>query len=73
VSAQNFLGVGAKQAREKRSARRAKNVGIVRTKGEGEKQSNTGSGVPFKQVIRLKFVKGFTQAVRNPCRMEDLM
>ncbi|CAB9521022.1 fidelity protein 18 homolog [Seminavis robusta] len=70
VSAHNFLGVGAKRAREKRSARRAKNVGFVRS--TTEKKSHTGSGVPLSKVLRLKFVKGFTQAVRNPCRMEDL-
>ena len=72
VSAQNFLGVGAKRARENRSARRAKNVGFLRSTLD-EKKSNTGSGVPFKRVIRLKYVQGFTHAVRNPCRMEDLV
>lgn len=37
-----------------------------------EKKSNTGSGVPLQNVVRLKYVKGFTQAVRTPCRIDDL-
>jgi len=69
--AQNFLGLGARQAKEAKSKRRAKSVGLLRS-SKTDKKSNTGSGIPFQQVIRLKYVKGFTQAVRNPCRLEDL-
>lgn len=36
------------------------------------KKSHTGSGVPLNQVIRLKYLKGFTEAVRTPCRLDDL-
>lgn len=70
IKAQNFLIAGAKQAKAARSARTAARVGVDNTKTN--KLSNTGSGVPIAKVVRLKYVKGFTQAVRTPCRMEDL-
>jgi hypothetical protein len=69
--AQNFLLVGAKKAKEMRSARSAARVGIVHSKKA--KVSHTGSQVPMTHVIRLKFVKGFTQAVRAPCKIDDLL
>lgn len=70
----NFLVLGAKRAREAKAARLAKqnNVAGCHRSKKDEKKSNTGSGVPFQQVLRLKYIKGFTQAVRNPCRLEDL-
>lgn len=71
AATQNFLGLGAKRAKAARSKKRARNVGFVPTKGT--KKSNTGSGVPMNEVLRLKYVKGFTQAVRNPCKLEDLI
>jgi len=70
LTAQNFLGVGAKKAKAARSARNAARVGVELTKKC--KVSHTGSGVLLSQVIRLKYVKGFTQAVRTPCRLEEL-
>jgi chromosome transmission fidelity protein 18 len=36
------------------------------------KRSHTDSGKLLSQVVRLKYVKGFTQAVRTPCRLDDL-
>lgn len=66
---QNFLIAGAKKAKAAQSARTAARVGFERAR---MKFSNTGSGVPISQVIRLKYVKGFTQAVRTPFRLEDL-
>jgi hypothetical protein len=71
TTAQNFLGVGAKKAKEARSARTAARVGVERA-NKKNKTAHTGSGVPFPQVLRLKYVKGFTQAVRTPCRLDDL-
>jgi chromosome transmission fidelity protein 18 len=71
TTAQNFLGIGAKKAKEARSARTAARVG-VECANKKNKTAHTGSGVPFPQVIRLKYVKGFTQAVRTPCRLDDL-
>jgi chromosome transmission fidelity protein 18 len=71
TTAQNFLGIGAKKAKEARSARTAARVGVERA-NKKNKTAHTGSGVPFPQVIRLKYVKGFTQAVRTPCRLDDL-
>jgi hypothetical protein len=71
VAAQNFLRIGATKAKELKSARTAARVGIVPTKKI--KLSHTGSNIPLSQVIRLKFVKGFTQAVRAPCKIDDLM
>jgi chromosome transmission fidelity protein 18 len=69
--ARNFLNVGAAKAKEAETARRAARVGFDRSKKV--KLSNTGSGVELSQVIRFKFQKGFTQAVRAPCQIEDLM
>jgi len=71
AKAQNFLLAGAKKAKAARSARTAARVGFERT-SKTSKLSNTGSGVPISQVVRLKYVKGFTQAVRTPCRLDDL-
>jgi chromosome transmission fidelity protein 18 len=67
----NFLLLGAKKAKLARSARTAARVGT--TKGGNNKRSNTGSQLPLEHVVRLKYVKGFTQAVRTPCRMDELM
>jgi chromosome transmission fidelity protein 18 len=69
--ARNFLNIGAAKAKEAKSARRAARVGFDRSKKV--KLSNTGSGLELSKVIRFKFQKGFTQAVRAPCQMEDLM
>lgn len=69
--ARNFLNIGAAKAKEAKSARRAARVGFDRSKKV--KLSNTGSGVELSKVVRFKFQKGFTQAVRAPCQMEDLM
>lgn len=68
--AQNFLAMGARKAKAAKSARTAARVGFQPSKKI--KLSNTGSGVPLPQVVRLKYVKGFTQAVRTPCRLKDL-
>ena len=70
--AQNFLLMGAKKAKAARSARTAARVGCFEKSTKQNKLSNTGSGVPLSQVVRLKYVKGFTQAVSTPCRLEDL-
>lgn len=71
ANASNFLRLGAKQAKAARSARSALRAGIDRS-SKRQKTSHTGSGVPLSQVVRLKYVKGFTQAVRTPCYPEDL-
>jgi hypothetical protein len=71
ADASNFLRLGAKQAKAARSARSALRAGIDRS-SKRQKLSHSGSGVPLNQVIRLKYVKGFTQAVRTPCFPEDL-
>lgn len=70
-AAKNFLGFRAAKAKEAKSARRAATVGFDRSKTM--KLSNTGSGVEISKVIRFKYQKGFTQAVRAPCQMEDLL
>jgi chromosome transmission fidelity protein 18 len=70
-ASKNFLGDAAARARAARSERKAAMVGFDRSKTKA-KLSNTGSGVPFEDVVRFKYQKGFTQAVRTPCRMEDL-
>lgn len=62
----DFLSLGAKRAKERKAR-----AGSKRSKAD--KLSNTGSGLPLKQVARLKYVKGFTQAVRTPCLIEELI
>lgn len=71
ANASNFLTLGAKQAKAARSARSAARAGIDRSL-KRQKTSHSGSGVPISHVVRLKYVKGFTQAVRTPCYPEDL-
>lgn len=66
----NFLGIGAARAKAARSARKASLVGFNKAKKQ-KKMSNTGSEVPLDEVIRFKYQKGFTQAVRLPCSMND--
>jgi chromosome transmission fidelity protein 18 len=70
--AQNFLLMGAKKAKAARSARTAARVGCFEKSSKHNKLSNTGSGALLSQVVRLKYVKGFTQAVSTPCQLEDL-
>jgi len=72
LTAQNFLGVGAMKAKEARSRQKAARVGLSQRVPKRNKTSHTGSGVQLSQVIRLKYLKGFTEAVRTPCRLEDL-
>jgi chromosome transmission fidelity protein 18 len=69
---QNFLGIGAAKAKAARSARKAADVGFDRSKSR-KKLSNSGSGRPIDQVLRYKYQKGFTQAVRLPCSKDDLL
>jgi chromosome transmission fidelity protein 18 len=83
----NFLLIGAKNAKALRSARSAARVGCIvnsiyqnqstteHSKDgslQGGRLSNTGSGMLLSQVVKLKYVKGFTQAVSMPCRADDL-
>lgn len=68
---QNFLGIGAAKAKAARSARKAALVGFDRGAKKKKKISNTGSGVPLDEVLRFKYQKGFTQAVRLPCSRDD--
>ena len=71
VTASNFLGWGAKKAKAALTARKMARAGLDLAKAKN-RSSNTGSGVPLAHVMRLKHTKGFTQAVRVPCRLEDL-
>jgi chromosome transmission fidelity protein 18 len=68
----NFLGVGAQKAKAARTARKKAQVGMIST-SNSVKLSHTGTGLPVDQVIRFKYQKGFTQAVKTPCRVEDLL
>jgi chromosome transmission fidelity protein 18 len=71
--AANFLTIGAQKAKTARSARSAARVGFQRANTNNQnKLSNSGSGVPLQHVVRFRYVKGFTQAVRTPCVLEDL-
>jgi chromosome transmission fidelity protein 18 len=83
-SNKNFLLVGAKNAKASRSARTAARVGCIVAgshhqssnrhdqTNEQKRLSNTGSDILLSQVVRLKYVKGFTQAVSMPCRLDDI-
>ena len=71
LARQNFLGVGAARAKAARSARKAAQVGYGKGPKKAKKLSNAGSGVPLEEVIRFKYQKGFTQAVRIPCNKND--
>ena len=66
----NFLGIGAARAKAARNARKASLVSGSKRK---VKLSNVGTGVPLDQVVRFKYQKGFTQAVRLPCTKKDLL
>lgn len=68
----SFLGIGASRAKAARTAKKAARVGFDRSKSK-VKISNTGSGVPLDQVMRFKHQKGFTQAIRHPCRKDDII
>jgi chromosome transmission fidelity protein 18 len=68
----NFLGIGAQKAKASRNARKKALVGF-NNRVRAEKLTHTGSGIPLTQVVRFKYQKGFTQAVRTACQMEDLL
>jgi hypothetical protein len=68
----NFLGIVAQQSKNSRHARKKALVGF-NPKLREDKLTHTGSGMPLSQVIRFKYQKGFTQAVKTPCRMQDLL
>jgi hypothetical protein len=71
--AHNFLVVGAKKAKAARHARNAARVGSLSLeRSRQETLAHTGSGKKLSEVVRLKYIKGFTEAVRIPCRMDDL-
>jgi len=72
-AAKNFLGFRAAKAKQAKNSRRAARVGVEQSSSKKVKLSNTGSGVEFTKVIRFKYQKGFTQAVRAPCKFEDLL
>jgi chromosome transmission fidelity protein 18 len=73
ATAVNFLGVAAKKGKAAKSARRAAALGLGSPSSSSkQKMAHTGSGFQLNQVIRMKYVKGFTQAVRTPCRLQDL-
>ena len=68
----NFLDMGAKKAKAALTARKMARAGLDRGKTK-LRLTHTGSQLPMSQVMRLKYTKGFTQAVRVPCRLEDLV
>lgn len=35
--------------------------------------NHSGSDIPLDQVVKFKYQKGFTQAVRTPCKIQDFM
>lgn len=72
TTVKNFLGLNANKAKAARKARTAAIVGFEKA-SKKQKVSHSGSGVPLCQVLRFKYQKGFSQAVRVPCKIEDLI
>ncbi|KAL3911883.1 MAG: hypothetical protein SGARI_001427 [Bacillariaceae sp.] len=73
ATAVNFLGVAAKKGKSAKFARRAAALGLGGPSSSSKvKLAHTGSGFQLDQVVRMKYVKGFTQAVRTSCRLQDL-
>lgn len=72
ASNNNFLLAQAERAKAVKTARKRARAGI---EGPVKKKqtSFTGSNVPMKHVMRLRYVRGFTQAVRVPCKQEDIL
>lgn len=66
-----FLDLGAQKAKASTRNRKMARAGLQSSKTK--KLAHTGSQVPLSNVMRLKYTKGFTQAVRVPCRLEDLV
>jgi len=71
----SFLSIGAAKSKALLNKRKASScTGYTKNKKKSlTKLSYSGSGVPLNQVIKFKYQKGFTQAVRIPCRIEDLI
>ena len=70
----SFLSIGAAKSKALKNKRKAAScIGFNDKKKKMTKLSYSGSGVPLNSVIKFKYQKGFTQAVRVPCRIEDLM
>ena len=65
--------MGANQAKAAKTARKAALVGLKGKAERKDKLSNTGSEMHLDEVIRFRYQKGFTQAVRVPCKPSDLM
>ena len=68
----NFLGAFAAKSKAAQNAKKAALVGIDKSNSKIQ-LSNTGSGVPLDNVVKFKYQKGFTQAVRMPCSARDFM
>jgi len=68
----NFLGRHATHAKAARKARSAARVGIEKGPKK-QKLAHSGSGALLENVLRYKYQKGFTQAVRVPLKIEDLL
>ena len=71
AAAINFLDIGAVRARAARNARKVAQAGFGRAKKI--KLCHSGSGRPLSEVVRFKYQKGFTQAVRVPCQIHELL
>ena len=68
----SFLDLGAQKAKASTQARKMARAGLQGAKTKS-RLAHTGSQVPLSNVMRLKYTKGFTQAVRVPCRLDDLV
>ena len=73
MTAQNFLGLGALKAKAARTKRKAAQVSGFNKSKKRVKRSYTGTGLSLDQVIKFRYQKGFTQAVRQPCTKNDVM
>jgi hypothetical protein len=64
IGPKNFLGALAAKTK---AVKYSKTISIEKS----VPLSNTGSGVPLDSVVKFKYQKGFTQAVRMPCSRKD--
>ena len=68
----NFLLNLTLKTKAAKNAKKAALIGIEKSTTNVQ-LSNTGSGVPLENVVKFKYQKGFTQAVRMPCSTRDFI
>lgn len=70
-----FLGLNAAKAKASAKARRAASVGFKQTSSgkKAAKKAHSGSGASLDEVMKYSYHKGFTQAVKQAVKLNDLI